>query len=215
MNKIKNIIWDMDGTLLYTIEDLAASTNYALKKNGFTEHSLEEVTQFVGNGLAVLAEKALPGGKENKKFEDVLADLRENYAKNYLVKTRPYDGIIKVLSDLKNMGIKMAIVSNKPDTQLEELREKFFSDTIDISIGDKEDRRRKPYPDGVWLAMEKIGAKKEDTIYIGDSEVDLLTAKNSELNCISAAWGFRSREFLIEQGAKTIISNPEELLLII
>lgn len=215
MDKIKNIIWDMDGTLLYTIEDLAASANYALKKNGLKERTLEEITEFVGNGLGVLAEKAVPGGKENKKFEDVLKDLREHYSKNYLVKTKPYDGIIKVLETLKNMGIKMAIVSNKPDTQLEELRQKFFADTIDLSIGDKEGQRRKPYPDGVFLAMEKLGAKKENTVYVGDSEVDLLTAENSGLDCISAAWGFRSKDFLIEHGAKTIISNPEQILLLI
>ena len=215
MDKIKNIIWDMDGTLLYTIEDLAASANYALKKNGLKERTLEEITEFVGNGLGVLAEKTVPGGKENKKFEDVLKDLREHYSKNYLVKTKPYDGIIKVLETLKNMGIKMAIVSNKPDTQLEELRQKFFADTIDLSIGDKEGQRRKPYPDGVFLAMEKLGAKKENTVYVGDSEVDLLTAENSGLDCISAAWGFRSKDFLIEHGAKTIISNPEQILLLI
>jgi phosphoglycolate phosphatase len=215
MDKIKNIIWDMDGTLLYTIEDLAASANYALKKNGLKERTLEEITEFVGNGLGVLAEKAVPGGKENKKFEDVLKDLREYYSKNYLVKTKPYNGIIKVLETLKSMGIKMAIVSNKPNTQLEELRQKFFADTIDLSIGDKEGQRRKPYPDGVFLAMEKLGAKKENTVYVGDSEVDLLTAENSGLDCISAAWGFRSKDFLIEHGAKTIISNPEQILLLI
>jgi phosphoglycolate phosphatase len=215
MDKIKNIIWDMDGTLLYTIEDLAASANYALKKNGLKERTLEEITEFVGNGLGVLAEKAVPGGKENKKFEDVLKDLREYYSKNYLVKTKPYNGIIKVLETLKSMGIKMAIVSNKPNTQLEELRQKFFADTIDLSIGDKEGQRRKPYPDGVFLAMEKLGAKKENTVYVGDSEVDLLTAENSELDCISAAWGFRSKDFLIEHGAKTIISDPEQILLLI
>lgn len=215
MDKIKNIIWDMDGTLLYTIEDLAASANYALKKNGLKERTLEEITEFVGNGLGVLAEKAVPGGKENKKFEDVLKDLREYYSKNYLVKTKPYNGIIKVLETLKSMGIKMAIVSNKPNTQLEELRQKFFADTIDLSIGDKEGQRRKPYPDGVFLAMEKLGAKKENTVYVGDSEVDLLTAENSGLDCISAAWGFRSKDFLIEHGAKTIISDPEQILLLI
>ncbi|MCR5217103.1 HAD family hydrolase [Treponema sp.] len=212
--KVKAIIFDLDGTLLNTLEDLAASTNYALKTNGFAERSIDEVRSFVGNGLGLLAHRALPQGKENPLYEKVLADLRSHYAEHSLVKTKPYDGIIKMLDFLKAKNITTAIVSNKPDAQVKSLAEIFFSKYMDneCCIGECAGVKRKPAPDTVLKVMKHLNLKKEECIYVGDSEVDIETAKNAGLKCISVSWGFKGREFLIEHKADTIIDKPEELL---
>ncbi len=209
-------IFDLDGTLLNTLEDLADSCNAALKIMGYPEHSIDDVRKFVGNGLGVLMELALPGGKANHDYEKALETLRRHYAHNWQNKTKPYNGILDLIQALNKKGIKIAIVSNKPDMQVKELSQLYFNGEIPVNaaIGEKESAgiRRKPAPDSVFTAIKEIGAQKETSVYIGDSDVDIMTAQNAGLDCISVTWGFRSKDFLIEHGAKTLINKPEELL---
>lgn len=213
---MKAVIFDLDGTLLDTLEDLTDSTNRALTKNEFSTHTIEEIRTYVGNGLAVLIERAIPGGRENPKFQNTLHDMQEDYAKNSQVKTKPYDGVLSLINQLNERGIKTGIVSNKPDAQVKDLAAIYFSSAIspETAIGEKEAQgiRRKPNPDSVLAVIDKLGVKKEDCIYVGDSDVDIQTAKNAGIPCISVTWGFRSEAFLKEHGASKIIHQPHELL---
>lgn len=207
-----NFIFDLDGTLLNTLNDLAASTNYALRSAGMPEHSVEDVRQFVGNGVKKLMERAIPYGLNNPKFDDTYATFRKHYLVHSLDTTKPYDGIPEVLAELKRRGKKLAIVSNKFYAATQELAKHFFPETIQVAIGERENIRKKPAPDTVLEAMRQLGIGKEGTVYIGDSDVDIDTAKNVGIPCISVLWGFRDRDFLIEHGATHLISKPEELL---
>lgn len=215
--KTKAIIFDLDGTLLNTLEDLASSTNYALKKNGFKERSLSEVKSFIGNGIALLAQRALPDGNKNPLYEKVLSDLKSHYSKNSLVKTKAYDGIIEVLDFLKEKNIKTAIVSNKPDAQVKALSKIFFYKYMkeEYCIGECEGVKRKPAPDSLLKVIELFNLKKEECIYAGDSEVDIETAKNAGIKCVSVSWGFKEKDFLIKNNASVIIDKPSELLQIL
>lgn len=207
-----NFIFDLDGTLLNTLNDLAASTNYALRTAGMPEHSVEDVRRFVGNGVKKLMERAIPNGLENPKFEDTYATFRKHYLEHSLDTTKPYDGIPEVLAELKRRGKKLAIVSNKFYAATQELALHFFPDTIKVAIGERENIRKKPAPDTVLEAMRQLGVGKEGTVYIGDSDVDIDTAKNVGVPCISVLWGFRDKEFLIEHGATHLINSPKDLL---
>ncbi|MBR3548495.1 MAG: HAD family hydrolase [Treponema sp.] len=217
MNNVKAIIFDLDGTLLDTLLDLADSCNKSLCTCGYPARTVDEVRMFVGNGLGKLIERALPGGRENSDYEKVLSCMRKNYAENWNNKTKPYPGILAMLEKLKARGIKCGIVSNKPDEQVKELAQVFFSDTIQESAGEneKEGIRRKPFPDSVFTVMKKLGAENDCTVYAGDSDVDIQTAANAGIPCISVTWGFRSRDFLIQNGAKFLADNVEEFLDII
>lgn len=210
----KTFIFDLDGTLLDTIGDLAASVNYALRTNGMPEHSTDDVRRFVGNGVRLLMERAVPDGAANPLFDDAFADFRQHYMVHSLDTTRPYDGIPETLSELKSRGCRLAVVSNKFMSATQELIRHFFPDTIEVAIGEHEAEgiRKKPAPDTVFAALKQLGVGKEDAVYVGDSDVDILTARNSGLPCISVLWGFRDRDFLIQHGAKTLISAPHELL---
>ena len=211
MQKIEAVIFDLDGTLLYTLEDLTDSCNQAMKFYGFPEHTLDEVRMYVGNGLPVLAELAIPDGTKNPLYKDVLLKIRECYAKNWKNKTKPYDGIIDMLRKLNQNKIKCGIVSNKPDAQVKELSDLFFKGCISSCAGEKEGIRRKPYPDSVNKVIGEFGIPKENTIYVGDSDVDIATAKNVGVKCVSCSWGFRSADFLKAHGAGVIIEKPEQL----
>ena len=210
----KTFIFDLDGTLLDTIGDLAASVNYALRTNGMPEHSTDDVRRFVGNGVRLLMERAVPNGAANPLFDDAFADFRQHYMVHSLDTTRPYDGIPETLAELKSRGCRLAVVSNKFMSATQELIRHFFPDTIEVAIGEHEAEgiRKKPAPDTVFAALKQLGVGKEDAVYVGDSDVDILTARNSGLPCISVLWGFRDRDFLIQHGAKTLISAPHELL---
>ena len=210
----KTFIFDLDGTLLDTIGDLAASVNYALRTNGMPEHSTDDVRRFVGNGVRLLMERAVPDGAANPFFDDAFADFRQHYMVHSLDTTRPYDGIPETLAELKSRGCRLAVVSNKFMSATQELIRHFFPDTIEVAIGEHEAEgiRKKPAPDTVFAALKQLGVGKEDAVYVGDSDVDILTARNSGLPCISVLWGFRDRDFLIQHGAKTLISAPHELL---
>ena len=209
----KIVIFDLDGTLLNTLDDLADSTNYALSKFGYPTRTIEEVRQFVGNGVAKLIERAIPEGKNNPNFEKCLAIFKENYAQNMYNKTAPYNGIIEMLSNLKSKGIKIAVVSNKFDLAVKELCKKYFEGFIDFAAGENEAQgiKKKPAPDTVISVLNEFNFASEDAVYIGDSDVDIMTAKNSKMPCISVTWGFRDEKFLLENGATILINAPSEI----
>lgn len=209
----KIVIFDLDGTLLNTLDDLADSTNYALSKFGYPTRTIEEVRQFVGNGVAKLIERAIPDGKNNSNFEKCLSIFKENYAQNMYNKTAPYNGIIEMLSNLKSKGIKIAVVSNKFDLAVKELCKKYFEGFIDFAAGENEAQgiKKKPAPDTVISVLNEFNFASEDAVYVGDSDVDIMTAKNSHMPCISVTWGFRDEKFLLKSGATILINTPSEI----
>ncbi len=207
-------IFDLDGTLLDTLTDLAASCNYALRTHGMPEHSIDDVRRFVGNGVRLLMERAVPGGAGHPDFEATFATFREHYMQHSLDTTRPYPGIPEVLAELKKRGCRLAVVSNKMMAATVELCRHFFPDTIEVAIGENEAAgiRKKPAPDTVFAALKELGVEKDGAVYVGDSDVDFKTSVNAGIPCVSVLWGFRDRDFLIQHGAKTFISAPSELL---
>ena len=211
MHKYKTYIFDLDGTLLSTLADLAASTNYALRTHHMPERSLDEVRRFVGNGVKKLMERAIPDGLNNPLFEETFATFRQHYMPHTLDTTQPYPGIMQLLEQLKAEGKNIAVVSNKFYAATRELCRHFFGDLVPVAIGEREDIRKKPAPDTVIEALRELGVDKEGAVYIGDSDVDIMTAKNSGMPCVSVLWGFRDKEFLLEHGATTLILKPEEM----
>ena len=267
-------IFDLDGTLLDTLRDLAASVNYALRSHGMPEHSIDDVRRFVGNGVRLLMERAVPDGAANPQFEDAFATFRQHYMAHSLDTTRPYEGIPETLAELRRRGCRLAVVSNKMMPATQELCRHFFPDTIEVAIGEHEAAgiRKKPAPDTVFEALRQLGCPPtvessvsspppageplsfnpppteeplsfnpppteepfsfnppptggvrgghsgrrfsggHHAVYVGDSDVDVMTARNSGLPCISVLWGFRDRPFLQAHGATTFISKSEELL---
>ena len=212
MKDYKTYIFDLDGTLLNTLGDLAASTNYALRRYGQEEHSLDNIRRFVGNGVRKLIERALPDGDRNPLFDDVFALFKQHYLEHGLDTTGPYPGMMELLKELSARGKNMAVVSNKFDAATKELVAHFFGDYIKVAVGERENVRRKPAPDSVEEALHMLGVGKDDAVYIGDSDVDVATARNSHLPCISVLWGFRDKDFLTECGATTFVTKPEEIL---
>ncbi|MBQ3125125.1 MAG: HAD-IA family hydrolase [Clostridia bacterium] len=210
--KYKTFIFDLDGTLLNTLDDLAESVNYAMKQCGFPKRTLDEIRRFVGNGVKKLIERALPEGTDEAEFNKVLGEFKEHYSQNSRNKTAPYEGIMELLHTLKDNGCNLAIVSNKVDFAVKDLRDEFFSDVIDVAIGDSDAIRTKPEPDMVYKAIDELGTDRDSCVYIGDSDVDIITAKNSGMDCISVSWGFRSRFELENCGAKMIADKPEDIL---
>ena len=211
----KLIIFDLDGTILNTLEDLADSTNYALVMNGFSERTMEEVRTFVGNGIGKLIERAVPAGTGAEVVNKVLADFTEYYGKHCADKTRPYDGIPELINVLRERGYQTAVVSNKADFAVQELCEQYFSGLFDFVVGERKEIRRKPAPDSVLEVLERLHVEKEDALYIGDSEVDVQTAENAGIHQISVEWGFRTRDVLLSCGAEHIVMKPEEILALV
>lgn len=212
MNKYKNIIWDLDGTLLDTLYDLYLATNYALRTHGLPERTYEEIRQFVGNGVRRLMVLSVPNGEANTDFENIFATFKAYYVDHCRDNTGLYPGIAETLKRLKTSGYRMAIVSNKLQAGVTELYETFFKDFIDVAIGERPNIKRKPAPDMVYLAMKELGATKDDSVYIGDSEVDVATGHGAGLPCISVLWGFRTKEELLANGATYFVNTPAELL---
>jgi phosphoglycolate phosphatase len=209
--KCDTFIFDLDGTLLDTLADLAGSCNYALRTNRMPERTIDEVRRFVGNGVKKLMERAVPDGMENQKFEKTYADFRQHYLVHSLDTTKPYPGIMEMLSSLKADGKNIAVVSNKFYTATQELCQHFFGDYVSVAIGERDNIRKKPAPDTVNEALRQLGVGRENAVYIGDSDVDIDTARNSSMPCISVLWGFRDKQFLIEHGATTFVSSPDEI----
>ncbi len=212
MMNYNTIIWDMDGTLLDTLDDLTDSVNAAMAEFHLPIRTRNEIRSFIGNGINRLLELSIPGGKQNPNFEEILSFFKICYAKNSSNKTKPYIGLDKALPELKSRGYRMAIVSNKIDSAVKELSELFFKGTMDAAIGNSENLRRKPSPDEVFEAMHILGAEKESSVYIGDTEVDIETAKNAGIDCICVSWGYRDRQELLAHGARAIVDTPEELV---
>lgn len=209
----KLAIFDLDGTILNTLEDLADSTNYALSVNGMPERTIDEVRRFVGNGIHKLIERAVPQGSTEEQVEQVFVTFKEYYKDHCAVKTRPYDGIMELLKTLKENGTLTAVVSNKGDFAVQILCKDYFPGLFDFAVGERAGIRRKPAPDSVLAVLEQFQIPKEEAVYIGDSEVDIQTAKNAGMKEIAVTWGFRPEKFLKENGADCIVHTPEKLLL--
>lgn len=209
--KYSTIIFDMDGTILNTLEDLHDSVNYALEKMGYSLRSLDEIRRFIGNGVKVLIRRCVPQGTSDENYAECLEIFEGHYANNYNNKTRPYDGITDLLNGLRDKNIKTAVVSNKIEPAVVELCDLRYSGLFDCIAGQTDDRRPKPAPDSVLYALEKLGVSKEEAVYVGDTEVDVETAMNAGLDCIGVTWGFRDREALKKAGARYVIDKPDEM----
>ena len=206
----KCIIFDLDGTLLYTLKDLQIAVNNALKEFRFKERTLEEIRNFVGNGVVLLMERAIPNGRNNPDFAACLQAFYRNYSSNVNENTRPYDGISETLDLLKSKEIRLAVNSNKYDEAVKALCKIYFPQ-IEIALGAREGIDTKPAPDGVYDILKYFNSGKENAFFIGDSSVDVQTAKNSGLKSIGVTWGYRSEESLIEAGADFIVHSPKEI----
>ena len=238
MSSINTFIFDLDGTLLDTLQDLANSVNFALNQHGMPTHSRDDIRCFVGNGVRLLMERAVPEGAQHPQFEEVFATFRQHYMQHSLDTTRPYEGIPEVIRELKARGCQLAVVSNKMMAATQELVAHFFPE-IEVAIGEHEAAgiKKKPAPDTVFEALRQLGispnpsqggenllesgcvansfpwGRAGEVVYVGDSDVDIATARNSGLPCISVLWGFRDRQFLLNHGATTFVEHPRELLL--
>lgn len=206
------VIFDLDGTLLNTLDDLTASVNYAMDKMGMPLHTLDEVRRFVGNGVRVLIRRSVPAGTSDEDYEAAYKYFETHYAEHCKDKTGPYEGVPEMLSELCRRGYKTAIVSNKIDFAVKELRDDFFADTVSVAVGDDLKMSNKPAPDMVYKALGELGSDKSECVYVGDTDVDLETAKNAGMDCISVSWGFRSRAELEGYGAKMIADTPADIL---
>lgn len=207
----KAIVFDLDGTLLNTLEDLADSTNYALGACGFPARTLEEVRRFVGNGIRKLIERAVPKTATEPKITECFNIFCEHYKQNMENKTAEYDGISEMLSTLYAAGYKMAIVTNKADFAAQVLCGNLFGKYIKTVVGSVDNRPNKPAPDGVYYALQQMGVSKDEAVFVGDSEVDILTAQNAEIDAIGVLWGFRNLEDLEKVGVKTTVKTTKDL----
>ena len=211
MKRYKAIIFDLDGTLLDTLADLAEGTNYALRVNGFPERTIDEIRRFVGNGARKLIERAVPDGQIEAALEKVRQDFNVYYKIHCKDHTGPYPGIMEMLQELVQQGYSLGVVSNKPDFAVQELIPEYFPGIFASVSGERQGVAKKPAPDLIWEAMKNLQADSSNAVYVGDSEVDLEAAANAGIPCISVAWGFKGRRFLEEQHAGTIIEVPAEV----
>lgn len=209
--KYKLAIFDLDGTILDTLQDLTDSTNYVLNTNGYPIHTIDEVRRYVGNGIYLLIKRALPKGTDEKEIQRLFEQFVSYYKDHCAIKTKPYEGIKDLLVSLKEKGIKRAVVSNKGDFAVKILIDKYFPDLFEISVGQKDGVRKKPYPDSVNEVLKELDCKNQDAVYIGDSEVDIQTAMNANMECISVSYGFRSKDFLKENKARLIVDDVKGL----
>lgn len=213
--KYNTVIFDLDGTLLNTLDDLRDSLNDVLLQKGYTTKTIEEVKRFVGNGVRNLVRRSVPEECSEEEVTYILEEFKDNYKNNMQNKTRPYNGIMELLLDLNRFNYKIAIVSNKYDTAVKELSKTYFGNLIPVAIGETAEIKRKPSPDSIYVAVKELGSELNRTIFVGDSETDVQTAKNAGIPCIGVTWGFRSREVLREEGADFLIDTPRELLTLI
>ena len=205
-------IFDLDGTLLDTLEDLYRAVNYALSAHSMPLRTRDEVRMFVGNGVEMLIRRAVPEGSDEALILAVLGDFKTTYAAICKDHTKPYDGILPVLTALRNKGIRVAVVSNKFDAATKSLCAEYFGELVEVAIGERADVRKKPAPDTVLEALRELGVTAKGAVYIGDSDVDIRTAENCGMDCISVTWGLRDEDFLVENGATTLVRTPSDLL---
>jgi len=209
MQKYKAVIFDLDGTLLDTLGDLTDALNYTMHLFGYPEHTLEEVRSFVGNGTKVLIERSLKDGINTPGFDGIMEEFKKFYTANCHIKTCPYPGVPALLEKLHNNGCKLSIVSNKIQSAVTELNDMYFSKYVTAAIGNSPDMHTKPAPDTTLKAIECMGGlAKEECIYIGDSEVDIETARNTGVACISVSWGFRSKALLEKLNPGAVADSP-------
>ena len=216
--KYRLAVFDMDGTILNTIEDIADSANFFCKKYGFPEHTYEEYKYFVGNGLPKMLSRALPEGIKGSEFQKILKEFLDYYPSHSAIKTRPYDGIVECIKSLKAAGVKVAVNTNKVQAAAEDLCKVYFPDLFDCIMGSRPDLPVKPDPTGLYEILKELGLSKDEACqpgvacFIGDSDVDLQTGLNSGLDFIGVDWGFRGRDFLQKHGAEVVVMNTDELL---
>lgn len=208
----KTIIFDLDGTLLDTLTDLTGSVNFCMEQCGYSQYTKEDVRSMVGNGIYLLMERALPGGREDPFYDRAIQLFTDHYKEHMLDSTCPFPGIPDMLQTLVKRGFKLAIVSNKFDAAVKGLNQRFFADFIEVAIGESSDVRKKPAPDSVLEAIRELGSTIQDSVYVGDSEVDIQTAQNADIPCLSVCWGFKSEEFLKMHGADAIFHTVDQLL---
>lgn len=211
MIKYEAVIFDLDGTLLNTLEDLTDSVNAALSAYGHPQKTIGQIQTYVGNGIRTLIKRSVAGGEFDSDFENIFQTFKEYYKVHCQDKTKPYDGIRDLLQTLKAKGMKMAIVSNKADFAVKELNQYYFKEFDMAAIGEREGIARKPAPDSVLMALQELGVPAEKAVYIGDSEVDLETAANAKIPCISVLWGFREKRILEEHGAEYFAETADEI----
>lgn len=210
----KLCIFDLDGTLINSLEDLADSSNFALSQMGFDTHPLEAYKHFVGNGIPKLIERMTP---ENKRTSEVLTELRDIFSERYnahcLDKTKPYDGVLELIEYCHKNNIKIAVLSNKADNFAKYIVNSIFpADTFDFVMGQREDIPKKPAPDAVFKILENFSVDKSDAVIIGDSDVDMMTAKNAGIHSVGAVWGFRGKQELADAGAEFTADIPVECI---
>lgn len=207
---IRYVVFDLDGTLLNTLDDLFLSVNKILSDHGYKTRSKNEVRSYLGNGVRALLDLALPE-EERHRTDELLPEFKAYYDLHKEDNTAPYAGVKEAVAEIKKAGVKCAIVSNKFDAAVQELKNVTFSGLVDFACGEREGVKPKPAPDGVFLAMQALGADSAETVYVGDSEVDLATAENTGLRCVAVSWGFRDRDELVKRGAKNIADTPEQM----
>ena len=212
IKNIDTVIFDLDGTLLDTLEDLTDSVNYALGEFGLSKRTKEEIRSFLGNGAEVLMKSSINGELDEDCTDQCIESFKMYYREHMDCKTKPYEGVIELIRELLKHGFKLAIVSNKFDAAVKGLNNDYFEGLFPVAIGESEQIKRKPAPDTVMKALDELGSDREKAIYVGDSEVDYMTAQNSGLPCVSVTWGFRDKELFEELGSDYIIEKPVQLL---
>lgn len=211
MGRFDTVLFDLDGTLLNTLEDIWSAANHVLREMGYPEVTLAQMRGFVGNGAEMQMRRAMGAGAVEEDVQKALALYKPYYAAHCQIRTRPYEGVTELMRALKEAGWKIAVVSNKPDEAVRPLVAEHFGALPDLALGETASRRRKPAPDMVDDALAALGAEKSRAVYVGDSEVDVETARNAGMACIAVSWGFRDREQLVEAGAREIAADAAEL----
>lgn len=206
----KAVLFDLDGTLLDTLQDLMEAVNYTCRQYGFPTHSYAAIRSFVGNGVKKLVERAIPE-QEHGRFDEVFDTFKQYYEAHMEDKTAPYEGVLRLLARLKAEGYATAVVSNKFDSAVQALSAKYFPALIDVAVGESETVRAKPAPDAPLLAMKTLGVTAEECLYVGDSDVDVVTARACGVADVAVTWGFKDREVLVAAGASRFADTPEAL----
>ncbi len=212
--RYKAVIFDMDGTILNTLDDIVGSVNYSLREAGYPERTRKDIRKYLGKGVRELIANSLPQNTAESEIEKVIGIYAPYYKEHCNDATKPYDGIKGVISEIRKAGLKTAVISNKADNLVQELAVQHFAGLFDVVAGWRDDVRRKPYPDMVYEVLEKLSVDKKDVVFVGDSEIDAQTAANAGLNCISVPWGFRDLDELKESDTVKIAHDMQELVLL-